>query len=337
MLRTALTLFIAIVGATALIAQPSLDPPAGPIEESGRFGTLIELSQDTAPGDADSVFRINEPGSYVLTGDVVVPFDTTGIEIASDDVTLDLNGYTIRGVEGSFGVGVGVPDASEGAAEYSNLVVRNGVIRDVLTAVEVVDLDVPLGTAVFSVAPGATLDGLRISDCNDGIDATRASISDCVIEVQRRGIINPKGGVDGCSVLISQGACDFGAGFEVTSGRVTDTTVELGSAVEMGFPAFVVRESVVRGCTALLAGNGTFGFVYVNDGASVSDCVVKNRSASAADTVAFLGEGVTANCTAIGTSIGFQCLAGVVRGCAALECTVASALLPGVVSDGNNF
>ncbi len=337
MRRTIVISLFALATAGVIIAQPSLDPPAGPIEESGRFGTLIELSQTTAPGDADSVFRISEPGSYILTGDVVVPFDTTGIEIASDDVTLDLNGYTIRGVEGSFGVGVGVPDASDGSATFSNLVVRNGVIRDVLTAVDVIDNALVFPSNFTSVAPGATLDGLRISDCTIGIDATRASISDCVIEVIQSGIINPKGSVDGCNVLISQGAFDFGAGIEVTSGRVTDTTVELASGVEMGFPAFIVRESVVRGCTALLAGNGTFGFVYVNDGATVSDCVVKNRSTSPADTVAFLGEGVTANCTAIGAFTGFQCLAGVVRGCAALECTLTSALNPGVVSDGNNF
>ena len=33
------------------IAQPSLTPPPGPVSESSRFGTRIELTQATAPGD----------------------------------------------------------------------------------------------------------------------------------------------------------------------------------------------------------------------------------------------------------------------------------------------
>src|SRR5215472_5508177 len=41
-------------------------------------------------------FTITQPGSYILTGNIVVSLGG-GIEIASDNVTIDLNGFTISG------------------------------------------------------------------------------------------------------------------------------------------------------------------------------------------------------------------------------------------------
>jgi len=42
-------------------------------------------------------FKINAPGSYKLIGNLVVPANTTGILVQSNDVTLDLNGFSITG------------------------------------------------------------------------------------------------------------------------------------------------------------------------------------------------------------------------------------------------
>lgn len=42
-------------------------------------------------------FNINAPGSYKLIGNLVVPANTTGILVQSNDVTLDLNGFSITG------------------------------------------------------------------------------------------------------------------------------------------------------------------------------------------------------------------------------------------------
>lgn len=42
-------------------------------------------------------FKINAPGSYKLTGNLVVPANTGGILIQANDVTLDLNGFSITG------------------------------------------------------------------------------------------------------------------------------------------------------------------------------------------------------------------------------------------------
>ncbi len=49
------------------------------------------------PGDADSVFRIDQPGSYYLEANLAGEAGKSGIEIAADDVRIDLMGFRLRG------------------------------------------------------------------------------------------------------------------------------------------------------------------------------------------------------------------------------------------------
>lgn len=97
-----------MLSTSAALAQPTLPPPPGPIDESGRWGPRIEINQNAAPGDADSIFRISAPGSYYLTSNLVGLAGKTGIEIASANVTIDLNGFTLQGVPDSLN-GIGTP------------------------------------------------------------------------------------------------------------------------------------------------------------------------------------------------------------------------------------
>ena len=52
----------------------------------------IAINTASTPGDADSVFRITQPGSYYLTGNTSGVAAKHGIEIDASDVTLDLMG-----------------------------------------------------------------------------------------------------------------------------------------------------------------------------------------------------------------------------------------------------
>jgi hypothetical protein len=78
---------------------------------------------------------ISQPGSYRLRSNIVIPnANTTGILVTADDVTLDLNGWTVRGVTVCTGSPVtsctptGTGNGIDGAG-VSNLVVKNGAVR----------------------------------------------------------------------------------------------------------------------------------------------------------------------------------------------------------------
>lgn len=102
----------ALVATTGLLIAGPLNPPAGPIASTGKttqeiydkVGSSeprIAISLANTPGDADSIYRIVQPGSYYLTGNVNGVNAKHGIEISANGVTLDLNGFEVIGVAGS--------------------------------------------------------------------------------------------------------------------------------------------------------------------------------------------------------------------------------------------
>src|SRR6185295_11021300 len=129
--RTSATLVALIsLAATGLIVFSAwagpLNPPGGPVTSTNKTLTEVEpriaINATNTPGDADSVFRIAGAGSYYLAGNVTGVSGKAGIEIASNDVTVDLMGFELLGVAGSL-AGVRTP------AAVSGLTIRNGSIR----------------------------------------------------------------------------------------------------------------------------------------------------------------------------------------------------------------
>jgi len=56
------------------------------------------LAGSVTPGDAPGFpVTLSQPGSYKLTGNLTVPMGVKGIVITADEVTLDLNGFTVKG------------------------------------------------------------------------------------------------------------------------------------------------------------------------------------------------------------------------------------------------
>jgi len=107
-----------------LAAAGDLNPPAGPVGPTMKTLDQVEprtpLTQGSAPGDAFTLFRITQPGSYYLTGPITGESGKYGVIVSSaGEVTLDLNGFTLRGVPGTLdGIAVTV----------SNVSIRNGDI-----------------------------------------------------------------------------------------------------------------------------------------------------------------------------------------------------------------
>lgn len=88
----------------ASLAGP-ITPPPGPVASTHKTLSEVEprvaINATNTPGDSDSVFRISQPGSYYLTERLVGQFGKAGIEIASSNVTIDLNGFEVVGTTSS--------------------------------------------------------------------------------------------------------------------------------------------------------------------------------------------------------------------------------------------
>ncbi|TVQ59993.1 MAG: right-handed parallel beta-helix repeat-containing protein [Phycisphaerales bacterium] len=91
--------------ATRSLRAGDLNPPAGPI--SPTMKTLDEIEPRTAinaqntPGDTDCLYRISQPGSYYVTENLHGESGKSGICIDSENVKVDLMGFSIVGAPGS--------------------------------------------------------------------------------------------------------------------------------------------------------------------------------------------------------------------------------------------
>ncbi len=82
---------------------------------------------DLTSGLVSTGLTISRPGTYVLTEDLEFSTqDTAAITISSDDVTIDLNGFTLTGP----GQAVGTSGDGIYADNVKNITVKNGVVRD---------------------------------------------------------------------------------------------------------------------------------------------------------------------------------------------------------------
>lgn len=127
----------ALIATTGLLVAGPLNPPAGPITSTGKttqeiFDKVgsseprIAISAATTPGDANSIYRIALPGSYYLTGNITGVVGKHGIEVAANDVTIDLNGFVLAGV-----AGMGAFDGiTSSVASLRGTHISNGTIRD---------------------------------------------------------------------------------------------------------------------------------------------------------------------------------------------------------------
>ena len=112
-----------LLGSNATALAGDINPPPGPVGPTMK--TLVEVEPRTPvqslPGSATALHVISEPGSYYLTGNITGVSGKNGIEVASDNISIDLNGFAL----------VGVAEALSAVAvlePHHSLTVKNGSI-----------------------------------------------------------------------------------------------------------------------------------------------------------------------------------------------------------------
>jgi parallel beta-helix repeat protein len=148
-----------------------LDPPTGPIAPTGKTLTEVEpriaINSTNTPGDADSMFKIIAPGSYYLTDNIIGLVGKHGIEVAASGVTIDLNGFLLRGlgtIQGTF-------DGVHAAVGTERIIVKNGHIE--VMGREGINLSGAAHSRVESITAKACLgSGIRIGNHGHVINCT---------------------------------------------------------------------------------------------------------------------------------------------------------------------
>ncbi len=245
---------------------------------------VVLINQNTAlagnvtPGDTPGFpVTIAAPGSYKLSGNLTVPdANTTAIEITADNVTIDLNGFSIIGpvVCSGFpvksctptGSGVGVK-----AGLATNVTVLNGVIRGMGAA----------GIALDEA--GVRVEGIRAtSNGMVGIRASSAIVKSC--EVTQNGGV----GIFNSAVVIGNIVTGNAShGVQVFSGVVTNNFAfkNGGNGIDATFASVTgnqVRESgmagIRAGCPSSVVGNAA----VANAGGDIltagSGCTLTNNA-----------------------------------------------------------
>jgi hypothetical protein len=172
------------------------------------------LAGNVTPGDGPGLpVTISRPGSYRLSSNLDVPANAAGIVVFASGVTIDLNGFQIKGS----GAGTGISALQARQA----IVVRNGTVTNFEKGIDIKGMGnevrdvIAFGNSVVGVeiGAGATVAGNRAFGNGAGISAETGSVlSDNSVQFNTSFGLRAKSG----SVIRGNSATFNGAGLEVT-------------------------------------------------------------------------------------------------------------------------
>lgn len=272
---------IAVATASHALAGPLTPPLGAPSPTNKTLGHVeprVPINADNTPGDGDSVFRITTPGSYYLTASIPpVGPGRHAIEVDTENVTIDLNGFTING------------NGDETLAAIAGgfaLTVRNGFIEtwdDIgVTAggslrVERVHFDNVGGTQSIASAAAFLVAECTFRLSGAVVPADGTAIIRCRFRDQRRAIRNAAAEgvvvldtvIDGQNTGVTEATIDLGAGAIVSRVVVSE---EGQTAIRIADSGLVDR-CVVTGAAS---GGGTSTAIVVGTNSIVSNSVVQD-------------------------------------------------------------
>ena len=153
----------------------------------------VLINQATVMAAGGFPYKITQPGSYKLTGNLTVPGNADGIQIMAGSVTLDLNGFSITGPVTCSGGQTGSAITCTGTAEVgitnyagpaANITLKNGTVQGFWIGISLAG-----GTVVEIQATGNQVNGMTVNNailvrCNaslnggSGVAASYSTVSD---------------------------------------------------------------------------------------------------------------------------------------------------------------
>jgi parallel beta-helix repeat protein len=294
---------LAIAWGSVVVAGP-LTPPAGPIVGTHKTLTEVEprvaISQPLAPANGSAMIVISQSGSYYLASNIVATtgFQGSGIVVSADDVTLDLNGFSIVGSGVGNSVSSGISCASNTGKRLS---IRNGKVRGwagsgidaktsggsnaVITEVHASDN----GGSGFSVSEDSVLTRCTsTSNTEHGFHlGTSNTVTDCTADNNGSSgfRVGLAGSLRGCTARFNT---QYGF-----SGNATNSFLNCVARQNSGGGFSVSAGAVLEGCIADT--NGSVGFHGDGNGSTLTGCSAYDNGGTG---FSFTGATTIANCTA---------------------------------------
>ena len=224
--KTLLPVFVAsFILHPSAFAQGALTPPGAPAP------TMKSLAQIEPRTPISSLpFTISAPGAYYVTTNLTGVSGSSGITITSGNVTLDLGGFLLANVPGSFNgistlgtcTNVTVGNGSLSGWSFSGVNISAGTPRNVV----IHHLNISAcGVSGISAVNAVICDCTVVGSGGDGIDAVYCTVRDCT--------------VDGCAGSY---------GIYLAPGTATRCLVirEFATGIYCNAPGCVVSDNVVR-------------------------------------------------------------------------------------------
>lgn len=143
---------------------------------------LVGGQPGVAVDGVTGAITISSPGSYFLTGNLNVESAAHGITIASADVTLDLNGFSVRRLTGTGGSGVLINGYFTGV-DIRNGSITGGTVFGSGGTFVLAGWTNGVSIAGVITAPACRISDLRVSGTRaTGIAAERGSVERCLVD-----------------------------------------------------------------------------------------------------------------------------------------------------------
>jgi hypothetical protein len=277
-MRTYATL-IGLLALPLLALAGPLDPPAGPIAPTPGPEPRTAISSTNTPGDADSLYKITQPGSYYLTGNITGVVGKHGIEIAASGVTLDLNGFDMSGVA-AMGAFDGITVSTIG---LTNITILNGSVRSwgdegvdlnsvavSICRIEGVSARGNAGNGIISGSSSSVTDCTANSNGGNGISTGITShLTNCSASNNTSNGINAS---ISCTLTGCSASTNVGFGIVVGNGGTASNCSAYDNA---GFGISVGLSSTAINCSAYSNAGGGF---FVSTGSSLTNCSAYSNS-----------------------------------------------------------